>query len=143
MNITGYDPRYRDDLARLWLDSWRSTGVETGETITAEGLATRVEAEISGGWRVWLAWRDGELAAFMALLPGRLDQLFVAPAAQGSGVGAALLDIAKREEPDGLRLRAAAANVRARRFYEARGFRLGEAGPHPRLGYATATYFWP
>lgn len=143
MNVTRYDPRCRDDLARLWLESWRSTGVETGETVAAEDLAARIDQEIAGGWRVWLAWREGRLVAFMALLPGRLDQLFVAPAAQGGGVGTALLDIAKREEPDGLRLRTAAANGGARRFYEARGFRLAGTGPHPRLGYETATYRWP
>jgi len=57
-----------------------------------------------------------------------LEQLYVAPEAQGSGVGRALLDAAKEASPGGLLLHVFTRNVRARRFYEAAGFVLTEQG---------------
>ena len=40
----------------------------------------------------------------------------------GRGIGAGLLNLAKRERPTGLRLRTFASNTGAQRFYERHGF---------------------
>jgi GNAT superfamily N-acetyltransferase len=53
---------------------------------------------------------------------GWVDQLYVEPALTGRGIGAALLAVAKRERPGGLRLRTFASNTGAQRFYERHGF---------------------
>jgi GNAT superfamily N-acetyltransferase len=58
----------------------------------------------------------------MAVGPGDLDQLYVAPDRLGEGIGRALLDIAKERSPQGLRLYTFQVNHRARRFYEQNGF---------------------
>lgn len=70
---------------------------------------------------VWVAERAGTLAGACAFRPGWVDQLYVHPAHQRTGVGAALLGEAQRANAE-LRLWAFQRNANARRFYEARGF---------------------
>jgi GNAT superfamily N-acetyltransferase/chorismate mutase len=50
-----------------------------------------------------------------------LDDLYVAPAAQGTGVGSALLDLVKSQRPSGFCLWVFESNQPAREFYRARG----------------------
>jgi ribosomal protein S18 acetylase RimI-like enzyme len=55
-----------------------------------------------------------------------VDELFVAPAARGRGIGAGLFAILERERPFGavaVLLEVSPANGRARRLYESLGFR--------------------
>ncbi len=65
---------------------------------------------------------------FLAQDGGKIHTLFVAPCAQGRGVGTALLeDVASRF--DVLRLDVNEQNLSARAFYEARGFQeVGRSG---------------
>jgi ribosomal protein S18 acetylase RimI-like enzyme len=63
----------------------------------------------------------GAIVGFMALEGAELEQLYVAPRAQGRGVGTALLDLAKRSRPEGFSLWVFARNARARAFYERHG----------------------
>jgi GNAT superfamily N-acetyltransferase len=51
-----------------------------------------------------------------------LDQLYVEPGLTGRGVGAAHLEVAKRERPAGLHLWAFQSNTGALRFYARHGF---------------------
>ena len=73
---------------------------------------------------VHVAEVDGRLVGFAALSAGLLEHLYVLPAFQGIGIGGSLLDVAQRARPSGLRLWVFQRNTVARRFYEARGFRL-------------------
>jgi GNAT superfamily N-acetyltransferase len=70
----------------------------------------------------WVALDEGRVVGWMALAPGELDQLYVAPDRLGEGIGRRLLDVAKERSPDGLRLYTFQVNARARRFYERNGF---------------------
>ena len=78
--------------------------------------------------RVRVAQSGDRLLGFAAVEGQWLEQLYVAPEAQGSGVGRALLYAAKEASPGGLLLHVFTRNVRARRFYEAAGFVLTEQG---------------
>jgi ribosomal protein S18 acetylase RimI-like enzyme len=80
---------------------------------------------------VWVAARGDTLVALLALVPGRVEHLYVDPPAQGRGVGSALLDHAKRLMPDGLSLFTHQRNQRAGAFYEGRGFRAVAFGVSP------------
>jgi ribosomal protein S18 acetylase RimI-like enzyme len=71
---------------------------------------------------VWVALAGAAPVGYMALVGGMLDHLYIAPGHQGRGIGSLLLDQAKALRPAGLRLYAFQRNVRARAFYEARGF---------------------
>ena len=72
---------------------------------------------------VWVGDRAGALAGMCAFREGWVDQLFVHPAHQRSGIGTALLRAAKAAN-DCLHLWAFQRNENACRFYESQGFRL-------------------
>jgi len=71
---------------------------------------------------VWVAEMAGEVAGYMALKGTDVEHLYVAPRWQSCGVGNILLRKAKELSPRRLQLYAFQRNVRARAFYEARGF---------------------
>lgn len=73
---------------------------------------------------VWVRVEDGRVLGFAGLEGDTLEHLYVHPAAQARGVGTALLELAKRERPGGLRLWVFQQNEGARRLYERHGFRL-------------------
>jgi putative acetyltransferase len=80
---------------------------------------------------VWVAEEDERLLGFLGIeestnLGGApvLEKLYVEPAEQNRGVGAALLDKAKELRPEELYLWVFQKNEGARRLYERHGFRL-------------------
>ncbi len=78
------------------------------------------------GWdlddhEVWLAERAGGLVGYLRLTGSWLDDLYVAVDHQGSGVGSALLDLARGLRPGGLCLWVFASNLPARAFYARHG----------------------
>lgn len=70
----------------------------------------------------WVAQIDDRIVALLALGDAGIDQLYVHPDAQGSGIGCELVDLAKQRRPGGLELYTFQVNARARRFYERLGF---------------------
>jgi len=72
---------------------------------------------------LWGAFDDAGMTGIVAFREGWIDQLYVVPAAQGQGVGTALLRVAQTAF-DRLQLWTFQKNGPARRFYEARGFAL-------------------
>jgi ribosomal protein S18 acetylase RimI-like enzyme len=143
--IRRYRDQDREATARLWLESWQSTGLPVARLATEAGNSQRIAHELAAGWAAYLAWGADRLVGFLALKPdtGYLDQLFVLPEAQGSGIGRVVLDFAKERLPKGLWLRTAADNLRACRFYERNGLRPTETQTHPTLGHQTVIYRWP
>jgi hypothetical protein len=74
-----------DEIARVWMNSWVSTGLESASNFLLAKLRARVRLEVEKGWSLFVADDRGTLAAMLALhLPNvYLDQLFVAPEYQG------------------------------------------------------------
>lgn len=70
----------------------------------------------------WVAVDGDRVVAILALEPGWVNQLYVAPDRLGEGIGRRLLDLAKARQPGGLTLWTFQVNDRARRFYERNGF---------------------
>lgn len=70
---------------------------------------------------VWVAEIDGVVAGYARFTATWLDDLYVDPAVQGSGVGSALLDVVKALRPGGFSLWVFEVNQPARTFYAARG----------------------
>jgi|SRR5690242_12064818 GNAT superfamily N-acetyltransferase len=79
-------------------------------------------SHVVGKCELWVAEQDGALAGILVLDGDFVDQLYVEPGLTGRGIGSALLAVAKRERPQGLRLWAFQSNTGARRFYERHGF---------------------
>ena len=91
-----------DEIARLWMDSWASTGIEAPSDRLLSRLRQRLRNEIENGWSLLVADDHGRLAAMLALhIPQfYLDQLFVSPTYQGKSIGRHLLAHARRLLPD-------------------------------------------
>ena len=71
---------------------------------------------------VWVADVDSCVVGMIALSAGWVEQLYVHPAWQRRGLGAALLSLGKGKEPGGLSLMTFQVNRPAQRFYERHGF---------------------
>jgi GNAT superfamily N-acetyltransferase len=89
------------------------------------------------------AFEGGALAAIIAFRSDWIDQLYVLPQVQGRGVGSELLQVAKRAF-DCLQLWTFQRDLKARRFYEARGFALVEEtdGTRNEEKEPDARYLW-
>jgi ribosomal protein S18 acetylase RimI-like enzyme len=89
------------------------------------------------------AFEGGALAAIIAFRSDWIDQLYVLPQVQRRGVGSELVQVAKRAF-DCLQLWTFQRNLRARRFYEARGFALVEEtdGTRNEEKEPDARYLW-
>ncbi len=80
-------------VATVWLESWRSTGLNVAALATKLEFQERLRLELEIGWRVIVATQDERVVGFLATKPteGVLDQLFISPSAKGRGIGTALL----------------------------------------------------
>jgi len=137
-------PDEYDAIARLWMESWCSTGLEApGEELLAT-LTTRVPREVAGGWSLYVADDDGALAAMLAVHVPRLylDQLMIAPSHQGQSLGRRLLGFTRELLPDEIWLRCASGNEKAWLWYEREGFALEKEEVDPLHGRMMKYYRW-
>ena len=74
---------------------------------------------------LWGAFDRDVITGMIAFRDDWIEQLYVLPEVQGRGVGSELLQVAKRA-CERLQLWTFQRNLKARRFYEARGFALVE-----------------
>jgi GNAT superfamily N-acetyltransferase len=96
-----------------------------------------------GTCALWGAFDRDILTGLIAFHDDWIEQLYVLPVAQGQGIGTALLDVAQRASAR-LQLWTFQRNVRARQFYEARGFVLVEQtdGSSNEENEPDARYLW-
>lgn len=133
-----------DAVTRVWMASWESTGLGAPGDASFDDLRARIPREIANGWSLYVAEADGDIAAMLAFrrADDHLDQLFVAPAHQGKGIGKALLAFAREAMPQTMWLRTAADNARAIAWYEREGFVREKLETHPTSGRMMAYYRW-
>jgi ribosomal protein S18 acetylase RimI-like enzyme len=137
-------PDEYDGIARVWMDSWVSTGLEDASNVLLAKLRARIPLEVAKGWSLFVADDRGQLAAMLALhLPHcYLDQLFVAPEYQGRNLGRRLLAFTRRHLPDEISLRCARGNEKAWRWYEREGFVFEKEAVAPITGLVMKYYRW-
>ena len=75
---------------------------------------------------------DGAIVALMALSDEMIEQLYVAPAWIGRGLGRRLVEFAMERRPAGLDLFCFVVNAGARAFYERMGFTAVSVGDGSR-----------
>ena len=136
------------DLVAPLFDAYRQFYQRPSDLALARAfLAERLDREESV---IFVAERDGRAVGFVQLYPlfsstaarpsrlWLLNDLFVAPAARGGGVGHALMEQARRlaEETGavGLELATARTNVGAQRLYESLGYQLDDQFLRYELG---------
>jgi GNAT superfamily N-acetyltransferase len=137
-------PDEYDEIARVWMNSFCSTGLEQPSNFLLAKLRARVPLEVEAGWSLYVADDDGMLAAMLALhLPKRyLDQLFVAPEYQGRGLGRRLLGFTRQHLPEEIELRCIRENEKAWRWYEREGFVFDQEAVEPMTGFVMKYYRW-
>jgi len=145
------DPKIRpalaeeyDEIARVWMESWVSTGLGEASNFLLANLRARIRREIEDGWSLFVADDKGEIAAMLALhLPKLyLDQLFVAPQYQGCSLGRKLLAFTRTQLPDEIYLRCARGNEKAWGWYEREGFVFEKEQVEPMTGLMMKYYRW-
>jgi GNAT superfamily N-acetyltransferase len=137
-------PDEYNEIARVWMNSWVSTGLAEASELLLANLRARVHHEIEQGWTLFVADDRGTLAAMLALhLPKRyLDQLFVAPEYQGKSLGRELLAFTRAQLPDEIWLRCVRENEKAWRWYEREGFVFEQEQVEPATGFRMKYYRW-
>ena len=133
-----------DEIARVWMNSWVSTGLAEASDFLLAQLRARIPLEVEKGWSLYVADDGGVLAGMLALhLPKKyLDQLFVAPEYQGRSLGRTLLAFTRQHLPDEIELRCVRENEKAWRWYEREGFVFEEEKVEPMTGYVMKYYRW-
>jgi ribosomal protein S18 acetylase RimI-like enzyme len=133
-----------DEIARVWMNSWASTGLEDASEPLLAKLRARILLEVEKGWSLYVADDRGTLAAMLALhLPQLyLDQLFVAPEYQGQSLGRKLLAFTRQHLPDEIWLRCVRENEKAWRWYEREGFVFEKEAVEPLMGRVMKYYRW-
>jgi ribosomal protein S18 acetylase RimI-like enzyme len=133
-----------DEIARIWMTSWTSTGLEDASNYLLAKLRARIPLEVERGWSLFVADDDGKIAAMLALhLPKTyLDQLFVAPEYQGRSLGRRLLEFTRQQLPDEIELRCVRENDKAWRWYEREGFAFEKEALEPMTGFVMKYYRW-
>jgi ribosomal protein S18 acetylase RimI-like enzyme len=126
-----------DPLARLWHDAWHESHApllpeELARLRTLESFRERLQAMLAD---IRVAGPTGAPLGFCVVKGEELYQLFVSPAARGSGTAAALIaDAEARLAARGVEtawLACAVGNQRAARFYEKSGWRLAGTVTNP------------
>jgi putative acetyltransferase len=128
----------------LWRRTWQLAYPQIDFTERVAWWRARWRNELVASAIVTLAERDGVLLGYVTVDPsnGYLDQLLAAPEEWGSGLGAALVDEAKRIAPAGLDLLVNQTNARAIRFYEKQRFVITGADVNPQSGAPLHKMSW-
>ena len=144
MDVRPARPEEYDTVARVWMESWVSTGLAEASNFLLANLRARIAREIDSGWDLFVADDSGRLVAMPALQPrdNYLDQLFVAPEYQGGGLGRRLLAFTRRRLPDEIWLRCVRENEKAWRWYEREGFVYEKESIEPATGFTMKYYRW-
>jgi GNAT superfamily N-acetyltransferase len=137
-------PDEYDEIGRVWMNSWVSTGLAEASNFLLAQLRARVRLEMEKDWSLFVADDNGVLAAMLALQLPRLylDQLFVAPEYQGRGLGKRLLAFTRQHLPHEIYLRCVRENDKAWRWYEREGFVYEKEQVEPMTGFVMKYYRW-
>jgi ribosomal protein S18 acetylase RimI-like enzyme len=133
-----------DRVAAVWHRSASAMDAAAAPMPTRGELRARIDDELQAGWALFLAEQGQQVVGMIALKPhdAVLDQLFVLPDKQSSGIGTMLIDVAKQVMPAGFSLRMAEDNARAARFYQRSGLNMVRKGLHPMSGRPVCYYRW-
>ena len=142
--LRAYAARDQDASVALWLRTWQAAYPELNFAERLDWWRERWRTELLPAAEVMIAEAEGDIIGFVTIDPRTLylDQIVVAPEHWGAGVGAALLEEAKRLSPRGLDLDVNTDNARAIRFYAKCGFVITGAGKNPISGKPVHRMSW-
>jgi putative acetyltransferase len=140
--------RYRqsdeDAAVTLWLRSWQAAYPQLDFIARLDWWRQRWRDELLRTADVVIAESAGIMIGFVTIDPQTLylDQIVVAPEHWRSGIGAVLLEEARRISPRGLDLDVNVDNARAIAFYKKHGFTITGPGENPISGKPVHRMSW-
>jgi GNAT superfamily N-acetyltransferase len=133
VEIRPFAARDLEPVVRVWHDAKRAAygflPQEQARTLADDRAF--FAARIAPACALWLAAEGAALRGFLALVGSYVDRLYVAPAAQRTGIGTALLRHAIALSPAGIELHTHQRNAPARAFYAKHGLRAVRFGVSP------------
>jgi putative acetyltransferase len=144
VSLRPYDPRDEDAAVALWLRTWQAAYPQLDFAERLDWWRERWRNELVASADIVIAEAAGEMIGFVTVDPrsAYLDQIVVAPEHWASGIGAALIAVAKQLSPAGLALDVNTDNARAIRFYDKQGFYISGAGVNPISGKPVHRMRW-
>ena len=144
VSLRPYDAKDEDAAVALWLRSWQAAYPQIDFAERLDWWRERWRNELTKSADIVIAEAGGELIGFVTVDPQTcyLDQIVVAPEHWASGVGTALIAVAKQLSPTGLELHVNTDNARAIRFYEKLGFSVTGDGVNPISGKPVHRMRW-
>lgn len=144
ITLRAYQHADLDAAIELWRRTWQHAYPDIDFAARLDWWRTRWQDELAPHCAIVLAEQDGALIGFVTIDPksGYLDQLVVAPEFWRGGVGAQLVEAAKRIAPDGIALLVNKDNARAINFYTRCGFVFAGEGVNPVSGRAVNRMAW-
>jgi putative acetyltransferase len=140
--------RYRqsdeDAAVTLWLRSWQAAYPQLDFIARLDWWRQRWRDELLRTADVVIAEDANIIIGFVTIDPQTLylDQIVVAPEHWRSGIGAVLLEEARRISPHGLDLDVNIDNARAIAFYKKHGFTIAGPGKNPISGKPVHRMSW-
>jgi GNAT superfamily N-acetyltransferase len=108
-------------VADLWLHSFRATLPSVRLAHTDDEVRHWIRDVAIGRQETWVICLGDEIAGMMTLADGDIEQLYLAPARRGQGLGDLLVAHAKSRHPNGLGLWTFQVNHPAVAFYRRHG----------------------
>ena len=144
VSLRPYDAKDEDAAVGLWLRSWQTAYPQIDFAQRLDWWRERWRNELTKSADIVIAEAAGEMIGFVTVDPQAcyLDQIVVAPEHWASGVGRALIAIAKQLSPTGLELHVNTDNARAIRFYGKLGFSIAGDGVNPISGKPVHRMRW-
>ena len=133
----------RAALLALWVAAWREVFPEIDFEARVAWFATHLDDWLAKGAALTVAQDVDGIAGFTLFdaASGVMDQLCIAPRAQGRGATRALMAALKADSPR-IALTVNRDNARALRYYEREGFRVTGESVNPRSGLPILAMEW-
>jgi putative acetyltransferase len=144
VSLRPYEAKDEDAAVALWLRSWQATYPELDFAARLDWWRERWRNELTQSADIVIAETGAELIGFVTVDPQAcyLDQIVVAPEHWASGVGSALIAVAKQLSPSALELHVNTDNMRAIRLYQKLGFSVTGDGVNPISGKPVHRMRW-
>ncbi|MEP6609384.1 MAG: GNAT family N-acetyltransferase [Burkholderiaceae bacterium] len=141
VRLADYDPHWLDFLVPMWRASFE-LGVGIKDPHPLEEQRQHFVSNVVPSSSVRVALLGEDLVGFVAANRESIAQLYVRVGYHGRGIGSELLAWAKRQSAGSLWLFTFARNSNARRFYEARNFKVVQFGFEPTWQLGDVKYAW-
>jgi putative acetyltransferase len=144
VSLRPYDAKDEDAAIALWLRSWQATYPELDFAARLDWWRERWRNVLTKSADIVIAETGGEMIGFVTVDPQAcyLDQIVVAPEHWASGIGSALIAVAKQLSPSALELHVNTDNARAIRLYRKLGFAVTGDGINPISGKPVHRMLW-